>query len=145
AADPESVGVEEMMSSALARAGVEPERVGYINAHGTSTPLGDAAETKAIKAVFGDHAYELAVSSTKSVMGHCFGAAGAIEAMMCVLAVHDGVLPPTINYEHPDPVCDLDYVPNESREAEVDVALSNAMGLGGHNACVLVGRFDGGP
>ena len=87
-----------MMRAALERAGVEPERVGYINAHGTSTPLGDAAETKAIKDVFGEHAYELAVSSTKSVMGHCFGAAGAIEAMMCVLAVHDGVLPPTINY-----------------------------------------------
>jgi len=141
APEPEAVGVAEMMRAALERAGVEPKRVGYINAHGTSTPLGDAAETKAIKDVFGDHAYELAVSSTKSVMGHCFGAAGAIEAMMCVLAVRDGVLPPTINYEHPDPACDLDYVPNESREEEVDVALSNAMGLGGHNACVLVGRI----
>ena len=138
--EPEAIGVGDMMRTALERAGVEPRRVGYINAHGTSTPLGDAAETKAIKDVFGDHAYELAVSSTKSVMGHCFGAAGAIEAMMCVLAVHEGVLPPTINYENPDPACDLDYVPNESREAEVDVALSNAMGLGGHNACVLVGR-----
>ena len=140
APEPEAIGVGEMMRAALERAGVEPERVGYINAHGTSTPLGDAAETKAIKDVFGDHAYKLAVSSTKSVMGHCFGAAGAIEAMMCVLAVHEGVLPPTINYEKPDPVCDLDYVPNESRKAEVDVALSNAMGLGGHNACVLIGR-----
>ena len=140
--DPESVGVAEMMRSALERSGVEPSRVGYINAHGTSTPLGDLAETKAIKDVFGDHAYELAVSSTKSVTGHCFGAAGAIEAMMCVLAVRDGVLPPTINYEHPDPACDLDYVPNEARKAEVEVALSNAMGLGGHNACVLLGRVD---
>jgi 3-oxoacyl-[acyl-carrier-protein] synthase II len=140
--DPESVGVAEMMRRALKRADVEPERVGYINAHGTSTPLGDAAETKAIKQVFGDHAYELAVSSTKSVMGHCLGSAGAIEAMMCVLAVHHGVLPPTINYEHPDPACDLDYVPNEAREAQVDVALSNAMGLGGHNGCVLVGRVE---
>jgi 3-oxoacyl-[acyl-carrier-protein] synthase II len=140
APEPEAIGVGEMMRTALDRAGVEPERVGYINAHGTSTPLGDAAETKAIKDVFGDHAYKLAVSSTKSVMGHCFGAAGAIEAMMCVLAVHEGVLPPTINYENPDPVCDLDYVPNESRKADVDVALSNAMGLGGHNACVLIGR-----
>ena len=139
--DPDSVGVAEMMKSALERAGVEPEQVGYVNAHGTSTPLGDAAETKAIKQVFGDHAYRLAVSSTKSVMGHCFGAAGAIEAMMCVLALHHGVLPPTINYEHPDPVCDLDYVPNEAREAEIDIALSNAMGLGGHNGCVLVGRL----
>jgi len=138
--DPESVGVAEMMRSALARAGVDPKRVGYINAHGTSTPQGDLAETKAIKEVFGEHAYDLAVSSTKSVTGHCFGAAGAIEAMMCVLAVHHRVLPPTINYEHPDPECDLDYVPNVAREAEVDVALSNAMGLGGHNGCVLVGR-----
>ena len=140
--DPESVGVVEMMRAALDRARVSPERVDYINAHGTSTPLGDAAETKAIKEVFGDHAYQLAVSSTKSVMGHCFGAAGAIEAMMCVLAVRDGVLPPTINYEHPDPSCDLDYVPNEARKADVRVALSNAMGLGGHNGCVLVGRVD---
>jgi 3-oxoacyl-[acyl-carrier-protein] synthase II len=140
--DPESVGVAEMMRRALAHAGVDPQRVGYINAHGTSTPLGDLAETKAIKEVFGDHAYELAVSSTKSVTGHCFGAAGAIEAMMCVLAVHEGVLPPTINYEHPDAECDLDYVPNEAREASIDVALSNAMGLGGHNGCVLVGRVE---
>jgi 3-oxoacyl-[acyl-carrier-protein] synthase II len=138
--DPESVGVEEMMRAALTRAGVEPDRVGYINAHGTSTPQGDLAETKAIKAVFGPHAYELAVSSTKSVSGHLFGAAGAVEAMMCALALHEGVLPPTVNYRTPDPECDLDYVPNEARHAEVDVALSNAMGLGGHNACVLLGR-----
>jgi len=140
--EPEAIGVGEMMRAAIERAGIEPEQVGYINAHGTSTPLGDAAETKAIKDVFGDHAYELAVSSTKSVMGHCFGAAGAIEAMMCVLALHERKLPPTINYEHPDPACDLDYVPNEAREAEVEVAISNAMGLGGHNACVLLGRVD---
>jgi 3-oxoacyl-[acyl-carrier-protein] synthase II len=140
--EPEATGVAKMMRAALERTGVDPQRVGYVNAHGTSTPLGDLAETKAIKDVFGDHAYELAVSSTKSVMGHCFGAAGAIEAMMCVLAISEGVLPPTINYEHPDPECDLDYVPNEGREATIDVALSNAMGLGGHNACVLVGRVD---
>jgi len=139
--DPESLGVAEMMRHALERAGVAPERVGYINAHGTSTPLGDAAETRAIKEVFGDYAYRLAVSSTKSVTGHCFGAAGAIEAMMCVLAVRDGVLPPTMNYVHPDPECDLDYVPNEARQVQVEVALSNAMGLGGHNGCVLVGRM----
>jgi len=138
--DPDSVGVAVMMRAALERAGVAPERVGYINAHGTSTPLGDAAETRAIKQVFGDHAYSLAVSSTKSVTGHCFGAAGAIEAMMCVLALHHSLLPPTINYRNPDPDCDLDYVPNEARAAEVDVALSNAMGLGGHNGCVLLGR-----
>jgi 3-oxoacyl-[acyl-carrier-protein] synthase II len=138
--DPDSVGVGEMMRAALRRAEVEPERVGYINAHGTSTPQGDLAETRAIKDVFGDHAYALAVSSTKSMTGHCFGAAGAVEAMMCVLAVHHGLLPPTINYVHPDPECDLDYVPNEARKVEVDVALSNAMGLGGHNGCVLIGR-----
>ncbi len=140
APEPEATGVANMMRAALDRAGVEPERVDYINAHGTSTPLGDAAETKAIKDVFGDHAYKLAVSSTKSMMGHCFGAAGAIEAQMAALAIHHGKLPPTINYENPDPVCDLDYVPNEARESDVEVALSNAMGLGGHNACVLLGK-----
>src|SRR5881275_291318 len=140
--DPESVGVVDMMRTVLRCVDVDPVRVGYINAHGTSTPLGDLAETKAIKDVFGEHAYDLAVSSTKSMMGHTFGAAGAIEAMMCVLAIHEGVLPPTINYEHPDPGCDLDYVPNEARRARVDVALSNAMGLGGHNGCVLIGRVD---
>jgi 3-oxoacyl-[acyl-carrier-protein] synthase II len=141
--DPASVGVGEMMRAAIERAGIEPERVGYINAHGTSTPQGDLAETKAIKEVFGPHAYRLAISSTKSVLGHLFGAAGAVEAMMCVLALHEGVLPPTINYRNPDPECDLDYVPNEARQAKVDVALSNAMGLGGHNACVLLGRVEG--
>ena len=140
--DPGSVGVSEMMRSALTRSGVAPEQVGYINAHGTSTPYNDVAETNAIKAVFGAHAYELAVSSTKSVMGHLFGAAGAVEAMMCVRALHEGVLPPTINYRNPDPECDLDYVPNEARTVQVDVALSNAMGLGGHNACVLLGRVE---
>jgi 3-oxoacyl-[acyl-carrier-protein] synthase II len=140
--DPDSVGVAEMMRAALRRADVSPERVGYINAHGTSTPLGDAAETRAIKEVFGDHAYELAVSSTKSMTAHCFGAAGAIEAMMCVLALKEQLIPPTINLRNPDPECDLDYVPNEARRAVVDVALSNAMGLGGHNGCVLVGRYD---
>jgi beta-ketoacyl-acyl-carrier-protein synthase II len=138
--EPEAEGVSAMMREALRRADVAPERVGYINAHGTSTPLGDLAETKAIKSVFGDHAYKLAVSSTKSMMGHTFGAAGAIEAIMCILALRDGILPPTINYEHPDPECDLDYVPNEARHVQVDIALSNAMGLGGHNGCVLLGR-----
>ena len=142
APEPGAAGVAEMMRAALERAGVEHERVGYINAHGTSTPLGDAAETKAIKDVFGDHAHELAVSSTKSVMGHCFGAAGAIEAQMAALAVQHRRIPPTINYENPDPACDLDYVPNQARDAEIDVALSNAMGLGGHNACVLIGRVE---
>jgi 3-oxoacyl-[acyl-carrier-protein] synthase II len=140
--DPDSVGVSEMMRSALLRAEVEPERVGYINAHGTGTPLGDVAETNAIKQVFGDHAYELAVSSTKSVTGHMFGAAGAVEAIASALAIHHRTLPPTINYRNPDPECDLDYVPNEARPAEIDVALSNAMGLGGHNGCVLLARVE---
>jgi 3-oxoacyl-[acyl-carrier-protein] synthase II len=138
--EPEATGVAAMISGALERAGVAPEDVGYVNAHGTSTPQGDLAETRALKQVFGDHAYRLAVSSTKSVTGHCFGAAGALEAMFSALALRDGVLPPTINHRTPDPECDLDYVPNEARRAQVDVALSNAMGLGGHNACVLLGR-----
>jgi 3-oxoacyl-[acyl-carrier-protein] synthase II len=142
APDPESVGVVEMMRQALERAEVAPDEVDYINAHGTATPLGDAAETKAIKDVFGAHAYEIAVSSTKSEIGHMFGAAGAVEAMVCALAIHEGVIPPTINYRNPDPACDLDYVPNEAREAKIRVALSNAMGLGGHNGCVLLGRVD---
>ena len=141
--DPESRGVIEMMSAAIRRAGIQPADVGYINAHGTSTPLGDIAETNAIKAVFGDHARTLAVSSTKSMTGHCFGAAGAIEAIMCVKAVETGMLPPTINYRTPDPQCDLDYVPNVARAQQVEVALSNAMGLGGHNGCVMVARWRG--
>src|SRR5262249_1295455 len=107
--EPEATGVATMMRRALQRAGVEPERVGYVNAHGTGTPLGDAAETKALKDVFGDHAYKLAVSSTKSLMGHTFGAAGVVEGIMCILALRDGVLPPTINLHRPDPACDLDY------------------------------------
>jgi len=138
--DPSGEGVAAMMSRALESAGVEPERVDYLNAHGTATPQGDIAETRAIKQVFGDHAYDLAVSSTKSMIGHLFGAAGAIEALVCAKAIHEGLIPPTINLDDPDPACDLDYVPNEKREAKVDVALSNAMGLGGHNACVLLGR-----
>ena len=141
--DPESRGVIEMMTAAIRRAGIQPSDVGYINAHGTSTPLGDLAETNAIKAVFGDHAYKLAVSSTKSMTGHCFGAAGAIEAIMSIKAVQTGVLPPTINYRTPDPECDLDYVPNTAREQQVEIALSNAMGLGGHNGCVMVARWRG--
>jgi len=140
--DPEASGVTRMMREAVAAGGIEPEQVGYINAHGTSTPLGDAAETKAIKAAFGDHAYKLAVSSTKSMLGHCLGAAGALEAIACVLAIEHGIIPPTINYEHPDPDCDLDYVPNEARKADLSYAISNGMGLGGHNGCVLVGRVE---
>ena len=140
--DPEFGGVVAMMRAALERSKVSPDKVDYVNAHGTGTPLGDLAETQALKEVFGDHAYELAVSSTKSMLGHMFGAAGAIEAVACALAIHEGRIPPTINYENPDPDLDLDYVPNEAREARVRVALSNAMGLGGHNGCVLLGRVD---
>jgi 3-oxoacyl-[acyl-carrier-protein] synthase II len=140
--DPEGEGVAAMMERALDSAGVAPEEVDYLNAHGTGTPLGDVAETKAIKRVFGDHASELPISSTKSMVGHLFGAAGAIEALAAVKTIHEGVIHPTINLERADPECDLDYVPNEAREQKVDVALSNAMGLGGHNACVLLGRHD---
>jgi len=140
--EPEATGVAAMISAAIAAAGVAPEQVGDVNAHGTSTPLGDLAETRALKQVFGKHAYDLAVSSTKSVTAHCFGAAGAVEAMMCARALYHQVLPPTINYRNPDPELDLDYVPNEARKAEIEVALSNAMGLGGHNGCVLLGRVD---
>jgi 3-oxoacyl-[acyl-carrier-protein] synthase II len=140
---PESIGVIEMMRAALASAEVSPHEIDYINAHGTSTPYNDAAETLAIKTVFGDHAHQLAVSSIKSMIGHLFGAAGAIEALSTALTIHHGVIPPTINYRHPDPECDLDYVPNEAREANVRVALSNSMGLGGHNGCVILKKFDG--
>ncbi len=139
--EPEAIGVASMMRGAIERAGVDPASVGYINAHGTSTPLGDAAETKAIKDVFGPHAYELAVSSTKSMTGHCFGAAGAIEAMMCALALRHQVLPPTINYKTPDPECDLDYVPNVAREKRLRVAMSNSFGFGGTNGCLALRRW----
>jgi 3-oxoacyl-[acyl-carrier-protein] synthase II len=139
--DPDASGVARMMREAVERGGIELDQVGYINAHGTGTPLGDLAETKAIKEAFGDHAHKLAVSSTKSMLGHCMGAAGAIEAIICVLALEHELLPPTINLEHPDPECDLDYVPNQAREVELSYALSNAMGLGGHNGCVLLGRL----
>jgi len=127
-----------MIRQALSRADIDPQRVGYINAHGTSTPQGDLAETKAIKDVFGDHAYKLAVSSTKSVHGHLLGAAGAIEAAACVLALDRGLLPPTINLDDPDPECDLDYVPNKARKSDTKVALSNSFGFGGHNAALVI-------
>ena len=129
------------MSQALEDAGVEPETVGYINAHGTSTPYNDRTETAAIKRVFGDHARKLAVSSTKSMIGHLLGAAGGVEAIATVLAVYHGLLPPTVNYETPDPECDLDCVPNQARKAEVGVALSNGFGFGGTNATLAFRRF----
>jgi len=135
-------GPRRAMQKALADAGVQPEAVGYINAHGTSTPYNDKFETFAIKQAFGEHAYKLAVSSTKSMTGHLLGAAGGIEGVFTALAIHRSILPPTINYVHPDPECDLDYVPNEPREAKVEYALSNSFGFGGTNASLLFKRYE---
>ena len=140
---PEGEGGARAMAEALADAGVTPEAVGYINAHGTSTALNDAGETAAIKTVFGPHAYQMAVSSTKAMTGHLLGAAGAVEAVFCAMALKDGYLPATIHYQVPDPACDLDYIPNESRVQQVDYALSNSLGFGGHNACLLFKRWEG--
>jgi 3-oxoacyl-[acyl-carrier-protein] synthase II len=141
--DPDGGGAALAIKRTLEDAQVDVEDVGYINAHGTSTPVGDLSETKAIKAVFGERAYDIPVNSTKSMIGHMMGATGAIEAMVCLLTIRDGIIHPTINYETPDPECDLDYVPNVAREARVDYALSNSFGLGGQNACLLLGRYEG--
>ncbi len=140
---PEAEGGTRAIGLALADAGLDRESIDYINAHGTSTPMGDSQETAAIKNSFGDHARSLAVSSTKSMTGHLLGAAGAIETIACLMAIKEGVVPPTINYETPDPECDLDYVPNEAREMEVHYALNNSFGFGGHNASLIMGRFNG--
>jgi 3-oxoacyl-[acyl-carrier-protein] synthase II len=142
APSPAGEGAARAMQLALKEAGLEPGTVDYINAHGTSTPMNDKYETMAVKTVFGAHAYDLAMSSTKSMTGHLLGAAGGIEFNIAVLAIRDGILPPTINYEDPDPECDLDYVPNESRRAEVDVVMSNSLGFGGHNVALLVKRYE---
>ncbi|WP_028292416.1 beta-ketoacyl-ACP synthase II [Oceanobacter kriegii] len=136
-------GARKAMENALRDAGVAPEQVGYINAHGTSTQVGDIAETQAIKTLFGDHAYKLAVSSTKSMTGHLLGAAGAIEAMITVLALQNGKIPPTINLDNPDEGCDLDYVPHTARDADIEYAISNSFGFGGTNGSLLFKRFDG--
>ncbi|GAA4712873.1 beta-ketoacyl-ACP synthase II [Brevibacillus fulvus] len=135
-------GAARCMSAALRDAGIEPTEVGYINAHGTSTDIGDKAETRAIKTVFGEHAYHLAVSSTKSMTGHLLGATGGIEAIATAFALRDQILPPTINLENPDPDCDLDYVPNKARKAEVNVGISNTFGFGGHNASIVLKRYE---
>jgi len=139
---PGGEGGGRCMKAALNRAGINPEDVDYINAHGTSTPAGDVAETEGIKSVFGDHAKKLMVSSSKSMTGHLLGAAGGIEAAFSVLAVKNGIVPPTINIENQDPDCDLDYVPNEARDVDIKVAVSNSFGFGGTNATVIVRKFD---
>jgi 3-oxoacyl-(acyl-carrier-protein) synthase len=130
------------MSRAMIKGGIEPAEVDYINPHGTGTALNDRAETAAIKAAFGEHAYKLAISSTKALHGHLMGGAGALEAIAAVQAIRTGIIPPTINYSTPDPDCDLDYVPNEARQADVRVSLSNSVGLGGHNAAVIFRRYE---
>jgi 3-oxoacyl-[acyl-carrier-protein] synthase II len=142
APEPEGDGAISCMSMAIKNAGLKPEDVDYINAHGTSTKLNDLSETKAIKALFGEHAYKIAVSSTKSMTGHLLGGTGGIEAIYSLLTIKNGVIPPTINYDTPDPECDLDYVPNTSRKADVKVAMSNSFGFGGTNASILLKAFE---
>ncbi len=141
APDENGAGGAAAIRAALASADVNADEVGYISAHGTGTQLNDAAETKAIKSAFGAQAYKVPVSSTKSMTGHMMGATGALEAIFCVQAIRDGVLPPTIHYETPDPDCDLDYIPNQAREKKIDVAISNAFGFGGHNAVLVVRKY----
>jgi 3-oxoacyl-[acyl-carrier-protein] synthase II len=141
APDEQGTGAARSMSDALADAGLNPSDIGYINAHGTSTPLGDKAETQAIKRVFGEHARQVSISSTKSQLGHSLGASGGIEIVVTIKALAEGVVPPTINLTHPDPDCDLDYTPNTARERRFDYAMSNSFGFGGHNASVIVGRL----
>ncbi len=140
APDPDGQGAANAMKWALEDGGVDPEQIDYINAHGSSTPANDVMETRAIKQVFGEHAYDLAVNSTKSMMGHLLGGTGAVEGIAAVMSLYEQVLHPTINYETPDPDCDLDYVPNEARDAELTFALSNNFGLGGQNASIIFMR-----
>jgi 3-oxoacyl-[acyl-carrier-protein] synthase II len=141
APDPEAAGPARAMRWALQDAKLNPEEINYINAHGTSTVLNDTTETRAIKSVFGDHAYHVPIGSTKSMIGHAMGASGALEAIVCVQAIQHGWLPPTINYETPDPECDLDYIPNQARQVDVKTTLSNSFGLGGQNACLVLKRY----
>jgi len=141
APDEERHGAQKAMRWALEDAHLPSDKVDYINAHGTGTRINDPTETKAIKQVFGNAAYQLPISSTKSMIGHCMGASGTLEAIACVKSLQEGVLHPTINLETPDPECDLDYVPNESRDADIQIALSNSFGLGGQNACLVLGKI----
>ncbi len=143
APDPQAIGAARVMQDAMKNAGVTIDDIDYINAHGTSTPLNDAGETLAIKTVFGERAYQVPISSTKSMLGHSMGAAGAFEAVACTMTLRDQKIHPTANYETPDPACDLDYVPNTPRDAKVDVLLSNSFGLGGQNACLVLGKYKG--
>jgi 3-oxoacyl-[acyl-carrier-protein] synthase II len=136
-------GAAKTMEMALADAQFNPEEIDYINAHGTSTPLGDKAETIAVKRVFGDHARKLSISSTKSQLGHSLGASGGIELVLCIKALNEGVVPPTINLDTPDPDCDLDYTPHEPRQRKLRAAMSNSFGFGGHNASVIVSQLRG--
>jgi 3-oxoacyl-[acyl-carrier-protein] synthase II len=141
APDPEGEGAARCMQSAIDDAGIKPEEVDYINAHGTATPLNDKIETLAIKKVFGKHAHKLAVSSTKSMHGHMLGAAGGAELIATIMGIKEGIMPPTTNYEVPDPECDLDYVPNKPRKAKIKIAISNSLGFGGHNATLAVKKY----
>ena len=138
----DGAGAAEAMARAIKDANIKPEEVDYINAHGTSTPLGDKAETIAVKNVFGDHAYKLAISSTKSMLGHSLGASGGIEMVLCVQAINNNTVPPTINLDESDPDCDLDYTPNVAQERELKVAMSNSFGFGGHNASIMIRKFE---
>jgi 3-oxoacyl-[acyl-carrier-protein] synthase II len=142
APEPEGKGAVLAVRRALASAGVGTETVDYINAHATSTPVGDVAETRTIKEVFGKRAYDIPISATKSMIGHMLGATGAVEAIACIMSIQEGIIHPTINYDTPDPECDLDYVPNEARRVKVDVAISNSFGLGGQNAVLVLGRHN---
>jgi 3-oxoacyl-[acyl-carrier-protein] synthase II len=141
--DPSGSNPARAMRMAFGDAGISPAEVGYVNAHGTSTPSGDSAETRVLKLALGEEkAFQTPVSSTKGATGHCLGAAGAVEAIFTIFAVQRGILPPTINYEVPDPACDLDYIPNAAREQEIEIGVSNSFGFGGHNACVVFRRWD---
>jgi 3-oxoacyl-[acyl-carrier-protein] synthase II len=142
--DPEGTQAVRCLQLALARAGVRPEQVDYVNAHGTSTPLGDRAESTVMKKAFGDHVYDVPISSIKAALGHMQGACGSVELGACCLAIRDNIIPPTINYEFPDPECELDVVPNVARHRRVDIAVSNSLGFGGRNTALVVERYRNG-